>query len=148
MVYGIDLRKGLIWQVEAEYLKKETGALFVMGTNSFYLWKNSQRKRDFGAKPRTRSPRKLPLDTSRFVRPYLVRGKVGQKIVPPMIDRGRMTGDFFTECQEEELLPALSDSPVIVMDKVPFHSKQKLGRYYSCHLILLICIPQSSSGQF
>ena len=55
-------------------------------------------KRDFRAKPRTRSPRKLPLDTSRFVRPSLVRGKVGQKIVPPMIDKGRMTGDFFTEC--------------------------------------------------
>ena len=56
------------------------------------------KKKDFRAKPRTRNPRELPLDTSRFVRPSLVRGKVGQKIVPPMIDKGRMTGDFFTEC--------------------------------------------------
>ena len=55
-------------------------------------------KRDFRAKPRTRSSRKLPLDTFRFVRPSLVRGKVGQKIVPPMIDKVRMTSDFFTEC--------------------------------------------------
>lgn len=63
MVYGIDFRKRVIAYVKEGHSKKETCTLFGISTNTLYLWeKQLEEKGSLERKPRSRSPRKLPLD--------------------------------------------------------------------------------------
>ncbi|MFU2163901.1 IS630 transposase-related protein [Streptococcus pluranimalium] len=63
MAYGIDFRKRVINDVQSGHTKKEACALFGISTNTLHLWeKQLEKEGHLNRKPRSRSPRKLPLD--------------------------------------------------------------------------------------
>ena len=62
----------------------------------------------------------------RFERTSVVAGKVGHRIIAPMIYNGTMTGEFFCKWYQDQLLPALSEPHLIIMDNATFHPKKRL----------------------
>ena len=64
----------------------------------------------------------------RFERTSVVAGLVAHKIIAPMIYKDSMTSAFFTKWFDNQLLPSLSEPPLIVMDNASFHPKAKLDK--------------------
>ena len=65
---------------------------------------------------------------------------MGHDIIAPVQYSGTMRGDFFESWFEEQLLPAVPDDVVIIMDNASFHRKKRsfeLAEKYNRKLIFL-----------
>ena len=76
----------------------------------------------------------------KYERRSIVAGKVNNEIIAPLEYRGTMHGEFFEKWFEDNLLPAISEDTVIIMDNASFHRKEKLyeiAKRYNRRLIFL-----------
>ena len=80
----------------------------------------------------------------KFKRTNIVAAKRGNEIIAPLQYDGTMNGSLFEMWFEQNLIPELPESSVIVMDNASFHRKNKLNEIAEKHHMLLIFLPPYS----
>lgn len=80
----------------------------------------------------------------KFQRTSIVAGKMGHEIIAPLQYDGTMHGDFFETWFSEQLLPAVPQDAVVIMDNASFHRKKQLYEIAQKYGRTLIFLPPYS----
>lgn len=80
----------------------------------------------------------------RYKRVNIAAGKIGDKIVAPMIYESSMTSCLFEEWVEKMLLKEVPKRSVIIMDNATFHRKKVLPKIVEKEGHILIFLPPYS----
>lgn len=80
----------------------------------------------------------------KFKRLNIVAAKQGKKIIAPMQYECSMNSALFEYWFEYQLLPAVSEDSVIIMDNASFHRKKKLFEIADSHNRSIIFLPPYS----
>ena len=104
---------------------------------------NSYFDRDYGYAPRGEKVFG-EISGRKFQRTSIAAAKLGSGIVAPLQYDTTMNAQLFEAWFEQQLLPALPDDAVIVMDNASFHRKSKLYEIAEANHVRVVFLPPYS----